>query len=191
MRYLFAAAMFLALLTDPGAAQTRDQNWAWCEGGDPDLSIAGCTALIQSKVESRSNLAIAHNNRGITFSDKGEFDRALADYEQALALNPNLAVALNSLAWDLATMPTTAQRDGPRAVELAEKALRTNNREPGFLDTLGAAYAEVGRYSDAVRSQGQAIEILREAGKTPAAVIEDFEIRLRLYRNQRPFHRSP
>ena len=191
MRHLFAAAIFLALLTDPAAAQTRDQNWAWCEGGHPDLSIAGCTALIQSKAESRSNLAIAHNNRGITFSDKGESDRAIADYELALALNPNLAVALNSLAWDLATMPTAAQRDGPRAVELAEKALKTNNREPGFLDTLGAAYAEVGRYADAVRSQGQAIEILREAGKTPAVVIEDFESRLHLYREKRPFHCSP
>ena len=86
MRHLFATLVFLVLLTEPGAAQSRDQNWAWCEGGDPDLSIAGCTALIQSKVESRSNLAIAHNNIGKVLTKLGNYDAAEPHLQTALSL---------------------------------------------------------------------------------------------------------
>lgn len=190
MRCFFAATIFFVLLASPAGAQSRNQNWAWCEGGDPDLSIKGCTALIQSVAETRNNLAVAHSNRGITYSDMGEFDRAIADYEQALKLNPELAVALNSLAWDLATMPAADRRDGPRAVQFAERALALNSREPGFLDSAAAAYAETGRFADAVRSQEKGIALLRQVDGMPASVIEDFESRLRLYKNDRPYHRS-
>ncbi len=189
MRHLFAAAFIVILLAAPADAQTRDQNWAWCEEGDPARGIGACTALIESHRETVKNLAIAHSNRGISYSDKGEFDRAIADYERALELNPNLAPAMNSLAWDLATMPSASLRNGPRAVELAERALAFNKREPGFLDTLAAAYAEAGRFADAVRSQETAIELLLQAGTVPAPVIEDFQSRLQLYQNNRPFHR--
>jgi tetratricopeptide (TPR) repeat protein len=189
MRYLFAAAVIVVLFASPAGAQSRDQNWAWCEEGDPARGIKACTDLIESGRETVSNLAIAYSNRGINYSDKGDFGRAIADYEQALELKPDLAPAMNSLAWDLATMPSASLRSGPRAVELAERALAFNQREPGFLDTLAAAYAEAGRFTDAVRSQETAIELLRQAGNVPAPVIEDFESRLQLYQNDRPFHR--
>ncbi|NKB48088.1 MAG: tetratricopeptide repeat protein [Alphaproteobacteria bacterium] len=191
MRYLFAVTIFLVALTDPAGAQSRNENWKLCETGDPARGIAACTTLINSGTETIENLAIAHSNRGITYSDKGDFDQAIADYERALQLNPNLSSALNSLAWDLATMPAADRRNGRRAVELAERATKTNTREPGFLDTLAAAYAEVGRFSDAVRTQENSIEILKQTTGMPKAVIDDFESRLRLYQNNRPFHRTP
>lgn len=190
MRYFIAVAILFVLLVSPAGAQSRDQNWAWCEGGDPVLSLKGCTALIQSFEETRNNLAIAHSNRGITYSDKGDFDRAIADYERALRLNPELAPALNSLAWDLATMPSATRRDGARAVQFAERAIALNGREPGFLDSAAAAYAEAGRFADAVRAQKKGIELLRQIDGMPAEVIKDFESRLQLYQNNRPFHRS-
>ena len=191
MKPLFAATIFLILLAGPAGAQSRNQNWALCEAGDPNRGITACTALIESGSETISNLAIAHSNRGITYSDKGEFDQAIADYERALQLKPNLTSALNSLAWDLATMPTANRRDGGRAVDLAERVLASNAGEPGFLDTAAAAYAEAGRFGDAVNSQERALNILRQAGDVPKSVIEDFESRLRLYQANRPFHRTP
>lgn len=190
MRHLFATAIFLVVLADPASAQSRDQYWALCEAGDPDRGISACTALIDSGSETVANLAIAHNNRGITYSDIGEFDLAIADNERSLELNPNLASALNSLAWDLATAPSADLRDGRRAVELAERALATNTNEPGFLDTLAAAYAETGRYSDAVRSQKKGIEKLQQIEGVPKSAMDDFESRLRLYETDRPFRRS-
>jgi tetratricopeptide (TPR) repeat protein len=190
MRYLFAATIFLVLLADPASAQSRNQSWALCEAGDPDRGIAACTALIDSGSETAVNLAIAHANRGITYSDKGDFARAIADYEQAIKLKPNLISAINSLAWDLATMPAADRRDGRRAVELAERVLASNAGEPGFLDTAAAAYAEAGRFDDAARSQERAIALMRQAGNVPEAVIDDFNSRLQLYKANQPFHRT-
>lgn len=190
MRHLITVTFLLVLLAGPVGAQTRNENWALCESGDRDRGIAACTTLIQSGGETVENLAIAHSNRGITHSDKGDFERAIADYERALQLKPTLMAALNSLAWDLATMPSADLRDGRRAVELAERVLATDASEPGFLDTAAAAYAEAGQFADAVRSQQRAIALLQRNGDIPKAVIDDFNSRLRLYQANSPFHRA-
>ncbi|GAG27109.1 unnamed protein product, partial [marine sediment metagenome] len=56
---------------------------------DQDLRIRGCTQIIKrGKRESRKNRTVAYNNRGNTYSDKGDFDRAIADYTRALKINP-------------------------------------------------------------------------------------------------------
>lgn len=190
MRTSLIIAALLVLFTAPGAAQTRDENWAVCESGDPAKGIAACTALIEGGRETPQNLAIAHSNRGITYSDKGDFPHAIADYERALQLNPYLAEAMNSLAWDLATMPAADLRDGRRAVELAEKAVALDSHETGFLDTLAAAYAEAGRFDDAVHTQQRAITRLQQTKGMPAEVIADFQSRLKLYQSDTPFHRT-
>ena len=91
---LFFAALTAVVSTAPG--QTRDENRARCEDRDPDLSIGGCTALIQSGQEPTASLAIAFNNRGNAYRDKGQYDRAIEDYDQAIRLNPNYAEAYNN-----------------------------------------------------------------------------------------------
>ncbi len=114
----------------------------------------------------------------------------IANYEQALKLNPEIAVALNSLARHLAIMPVADRRDGKRAVQFAARALALNDRESGFFDSTATAYAEAGRFANAVRAQKTGIEILRLVNRMPATVIEDFESRLQLYKSNRPFYRS-
>ena len=190
MKFVLTATVLVVLLAGPAGAQSRDENWAFCESGDPDRGISACTTLIESGAETVENLAIAHSNRGITYSDKGQFEQAIADYERALQLRPGLTVALNSLAWDLATMPVVDRRDGRRAVEFAERALATSPDEPGFLDTAAAAYADAGRFADAVAAQERAIALLRQTGSSPDAALDDFNNRLRLYQAKRPFHRT-
>ena len=78
------------------AGQTRDENWKRCLDSNPDLSIGGCTALIQAGQENDSNLAKAFRNRGIAYDDKGEYDRAIQDYDQSIRINPNFADAYSS-----------------------------------------------------------------------------------------------
>ncbi len=85
--------------------QTRDDNWNRCKGSDPDLSIAGCTAIIQSGQENNVNLANAFYNRGITYGHKGEYDLAIQDFDQALRLNPSFA----QLASTTGATPTTTR----------------------------------------------------------------------------------
>jgi tetratricopeptide (TPR) repeat protein len=73
--------------------------WKQClglEGPIVDTVLDGCTAIIQSGQESREKLATAFDNRGVAYRLKGEYDRALQDYEQAIHLNPSNANAYNN-----------------------------------------------------------------------------------------------
>jgi hypothetical protein len=80
--------------------------------------------------------------------------------KRALELDPNLSVALNDLAWTLATDPDPQRRNGSEAVTLAERACRlTNFKNAQFIGTLAAAYAEANRFDDAVKNAELARQI--------------------------------
>ena len=99
----------------------------------------------------------------------------------------DVTVASN-LAWVLATSPENKYRDGPRAVQLAEFACKaTGYKSPPLLDTLAAAYAEVGQFEQAIRITLQAIELVRSNPKASTATLES---RLKLYREGRPYRES-
>ncbi len=87
---------------------------------------------------------------------------ALPHYEAALALDPDSAIVLNNLAWVLAAAPEADLRDGARAVELAMKAnQQTGYNDPVYLRTLAVAYAEVGRFDDAIDIAERALPLGR------------------------------
>src|ERR1700677_1904030 len=71
--------------------QTQDENRNLCKSEDPDRSIEGCSALIQSGQEAGINLAKAFYGRGSAYARKGDYEHAIQDYDQALRLNPSLA----------------------------------------------------------------------------------------------------
>ena len=71
--------------------------WQGCTGNpdiDWDQQLKNCTALIQSGTEQKENLAIAFYNRALAYESKDDYVRAIADYDEALRLNPNDADAL-------------------------------------------------------------------------------------------------
>jgi len=89
----------------------------------------------------------------------------------------------NGIAWDLATNPDPKLRDGRRAVELAENAVAATNRKgPGFLDTLAAAYAEAGQFTNAVRIEQEAMSLLTNVDEKL-----DYASRLKLYEAGLPY----
>ncbi len=89
---------------------------------------------------------------------------------------------LNGLAWLLATCPDDTIRDGDKAVEYAERALLQENSST-ILDTLAAAYAEAGRFEEAIETQLKAIDIFRDED----IPIEECFIRLNSYKNNKPW----
>jgi len=118
---------------------------------------------------------------------QGNAREVVAVLEEGLQKNPDDASLENDLAWQLATSADAAARDGERAVALAEKAAKTtSDADPGILDTLAAAYAEVGRFDDAVRTVKKAIALLQQAYGD--AAVADMKQRLQLYEAGQPFH---
>ena len=89
----------------------------------------------------------------------------LARFREELSRNPGSASAMNNLAVMLSTAPVASLRNGSEAVRLAEKAnALTGGEHPAMLTTLAAAYAETGRFQDAIRTAEQAIKLAGEAG---------------------------
>jgi arylsulfatase A-like enzyme len=89
-------------------------------------------------------------------------------------------------AWEFATSPSESVRDGARAVGLCEELLDAGvPRGADLLDTLAAAYAEAGRFDDAVKTADEAIA-LAQAGQR-ADLSEAIAGRATLYRSKQPF----
>jgi tetratricopeptide (TPR) repeat protein len=124
---------------------------------------------------------------GMTLNQSGRSREAVVQYREALRLNPNLADALNNLAWMLATSSDDGLRNGAEAVRLAERACElTHHGQPLFMGTLAAAYAECGRFPEAVTTAEKAEQLATTAGL--AAVAAKNRQLLELYRAGKPYH---
>ena len=89
-----ALAVFALLiaLQFPAAPLWAD-DWDSCMRTSGDESISVCTRAITSGRWRGANLARAYNSRGYAYDDKGEYDRAIDDYDQAIKLDPKYAAA--------------------------------------------------------------------------------------------------
>jgi tetratricopeptide (TPR) repeat protein len=109
-------------------------------------------AAFSEAVRRKPDFALAHFHLGRVLSETGKPLEAVQHYHEAVKLMPNFADALNRLAWLLSVNPDPAVRNGPEAVELAERACKASNyTQPAMVRTLAAAYAESGRFDDAVK----------------------------------------
>ena len=114
----------------------------------------------------------------------GDHPAALADLEQAHALEPDDSGVLNNLAWLLATSPDDDLRDGKRAIELATKACaETKWEEAHIISTLAAAYAETGDFENARKYSKRAVE----EGAENEEVKEQLEAELASYEAAKPW----
>jgi tetratricopeptide (TPR) repeat protein len=119
----------------------------------------------------------------------GQYADAIAQGEKAVRLNPDEVLGLDNLAWLLATCPDPKFRDGPRAVILSEHACQlTRNEVPIPLCTLAAAYAEEGRFTNAIASATLSEQLASEQGM-PALALQDLTM-LNLFRSSQPYHES-
>jgi tetratricopeptide (TPR) repeat protein len=139
-------------------------------------------------VELAPRSATARVNRGMAHERAGHYPAAVVDYQRATELSDSFALAWNNLAWVQATSPDPKVRDWAAAVEAARRAVRLSGGADGmYLDTLAAAYAEAGKFDEAVKTQQQALAdpayLAREG--------DDARERLRLYQAKQPYRMAP
>ena len=137
----------------------------------------------------RPDFAEAHRRLAQALSQQHKSKEAIFHYHEALRLKPDFADALNELAWILATAPDSGLRSGTEAVQLAKRACElAQNRQAAFLTTLSAAYAETGRFSDAIATAQIAGKLAQTAGQKKIAA-QDGEL-LNLYQAGHPFRET-
>jgi protein O-mannosyl-transferase len=135
---------------------------------------------VQPAVESCVQLATL-------LCEMGQFREAVNEYRKLLEVSPDLPEALSNLAWLMATCSDGAVRNGKEAVQLAERACRlTNYKQAPMVGVLAAAYAEAGRFTDAVATARQAIDLATAAGDQQFAAMN--QQLLKLYRSDRAYH---
>jgi tetratricopeptide (TPR) repeat protein len=77
------------------ASEVQADDIAACNNANPEVKIFGCSAIIEAGTEAPEAIATAHFNRGLAYHAKRELDLAIADYDRAIALNPEFAEAYN------------------------------------------------------------------------------------------------
>jgi cytochrome c-type biogenesis protein CcmH/NrfG len=94
------------------------------------------------------------------------------------------------MAWALATWPEERIRDGKKAIELAEHAdSSTGSQNIRISVTLAAAYAEAGRFADAVKTAQRALQLSIAQGNT--ARVNSIRAQIELYQSGSLFRDPP
>jgi Flp pilus assembly protein TadD len=120
----------------------------------------------------------------------GDPRQAVVQLRHVLSLKPDHADALNNLAWLLATCSDDRLRDGAEAVQCAERACQlTGFKQAGMVGTLAAAYAEAGRFPEAVATAESAVKLATAAGDPQFADVN--RRLLTIYQVGKPWHEPP
>jgi tetratricopeptide (TPR) repeat protein len=168
---LVAAAFAATLVTDAGAARTDEKpgqaltnERSFCTGRSDtpwDVQIRSCTALILSEREPVKDRAIAHNNRGIAYYGEKDYDRAIADYDAAVSLDPGYATGYYNRgnAWQV-------KGDNDRAILDYDRALALQASFSAVYYNRGNAYRAKGEIDRAIDDYDVGLELFPNSART-------------------------
>ena len=138
----------------PSAFSSHGQLLRALVAGALLVSVAALTEIPRwrgFRDEQRTVEAEMQCYEGISLHAQRRTSQAISRYLETLRLKPDHVMALYKLAWIRAAHPQAEFRNGPEAVRLAERACElTRYQAPAPLETLAAAYAEAGRFDDAL-----------------------------------------
>src|SRR3990167_697886 len=132
--------MALVWIAAPAVAQSDDPDFFECEYGTDDEQIAGCSALIQSGRLATADLAAAFYFRAEgyfsqAYFSQGDYARAIADYSEAIRLDPQFVEAINGRGFAYSN-----QKDYARAIADFSEVIRLNPQWADAFYHRGYAY---------------------------------------------------
>ncbi len=163
-----------ALRLKPGDAETGynlgvalNQQGQWSEAAE----------LFKTTVGGTSTDPKAHYEYATALRHLQATREAMGQYANALLLRADFPEALDGLAWILATTSKAEFRNGTEAVKMAERACElTGRKDADKLRTLAAAYAEAGRFEEAIKTLQAARELAPGANrKELEQMLEQFQ----------------
>lgn len=140
----------------PAAAQPSPQ-WQLCTDKgqvEPDRRIAACTAVIESGRETKHDQAVAFTTRGTAYYRKRDLDRAIADYSEAIRLDPNYALPFANRG-----RMYVAKGDRARGIPDFTEAIRLDPKDGHFFSDRGNAYYGTGERDRAIADYNEAIRL--------------------------------
>jgi Flp pilus assembly protein TadD len=143
-------------------------------------------APLQEGLQIRPDNVGACNCLGFIFLRQGQAGEAVGNFQKALELQPNNVEAHKYLAWMLATCPDASVRNGAQAVGLAQQAEQlSGGKDPAIITILAAAYAEAGRFPDALTTAQKALALATT--QTNTAVVNALRVQIKCYQAGSPF----
>jgi hypothetical protein len=172
-RQLLGAAAVIAVVALTWCAAVQASYWR------------NSRSLWERTIAVTSNNDVAHTNLGNLFSAR----EAIPHYEKALQIAPHTMLPLNNLAWVRATSPDPFQRDGAKALELAKEANQlSGGKDPVFVRTLAAAYAENGQFTEAIETAQRALPLAVD--QENAALADDLRRNIENFQKHIPLRDS-
>lgn len=154
----------------------------WAKKGEYDKAISDLDKAIKMNPKN----SFDHQCRGWCWALKGEYEKAISDLTLAIQYDPKDFKALNIIARLYATCPDEKYRNGQKAVEFGTKACELTHWKQGWsIDTLAAAYAEIGDFKKATEWQTKLANLAPETQKP------EFQARLDLYKLRKPYREQP
>jgi tetratricopeptide (TPR) repeat protein len=129
-----------------------------CEKKSGEVAIEGCTEFIRQNPRSDG----AYDNRGVEYTHKGEYDRAIADFDKALELNPS-----GVMAYDNRGAAYYSKGEYDRAIADFDKALGLDPKYAKAYNNRGVAYDNKGEYDRAIADEDKAIALSFTAASDP------------------------
>lgn len=140
----------------------------------------------QEAVNLEPHVARYQADLGHALQELGEDEASRVHFQEALRLDPHWLAAANVGAWHGATYPDPRFRRAGMAARMARQiCAATEYRNPDYLDTLAAAYAEAGRFEEARQTAQQALSLV--AVDIHPDWIQAIQDRLEKYENHQPF----
>ena len=172
MRASFAVVVLSVAISACGAEKSVSEYHALCGGHDPDPVISSCTHLINSGHETtRHGLFLDFYYRGGAYALKGNNDRAIADYGEAIALEPNEAAAYVARG---NAFEELIDRD--QAIQDYTRAISLDPADPVAFHDRGNAYFLRGDMADAIKDLKEALR-LDPKDQWAATTLENAQLR--------------
>lgn len=163
----------LILMIAAAAASSADDSLD-CFSADNERRIVGCTALIERGDTSTAEMSAIHAMRALAYSLKGEYGTAIKDYDVAIQMQPNFAVALNNRAWAYFRWgkAETGLPDVEKSLRLAPTAAHSLDTRAHIKQVMGEPKLALRDYTQAMYFGGAEMIKLYQCGLTEAGLYQ-------------------